>query len=165
MADQLTTCGDGDCIAYTTFEHTNLDITPSSEPSTPSYGYADTTDPAPADLFDTVATVTATVTNTGTVTGAEVVQLYVTLPSLDSVPSTPKRQLRAFAKTKPLAPGESEVVSLGLRRKDVSYWDVARQEFVVPASPGGEGTEVAIGIGIMVGASSRDERLRDVLVL
>ena len=75
-------------------------------------------------------------------------QLYVSLPS--NLPPTPRRQLRGFAKTKPLKPGASEKVSIEVRRKDISYWDVGKQEFVLP---GGE------KIGIMIGASSRNVKL------
>ena len=135
----------------------------------PLYGYTDIASSATDDdLFSTIATITATIINTGNATGAEVVQLYVSLPSdMSDIPPTPKRQLRAFAKTKSLSPGESEVVSLELRRKDVSYWDVARQAFVVPTLSGEKNSEyaVGIGIGITVGASSRDARLTGMLVL
>ena len=57
------------------------------------------------------------------------------------------------------------MVSLELRRKDVSYWDVARQAFVVPTLSGEKNSEYAVGIGITVGASSRDARLTGMLVL
>lgn len=98
------------------------------------------------DLFDDVAEVTATIINTGEVAGAEVAQLYITLPA--SAPATPPKQLRGFAKLK-LAAGESGTVTFPLRRKDLSYWDVTSQNWIVP-----QGT-----IGVKVGASSRDIRL------
>jgi beta-glucosidase len=93
-----------------------------------------------------VATVTASVTNSGEVEGAEVAQLYITLPS--AAPSTPPKQLRGFAKLK-LEPGASGVATFNLRRRDLSYWDVGRAQWVVP-----EGEFV-----VSVGASSRDVRL------
>jgi beta-glucosidase len=80
------------------------------------------------------------------VAGAEVAQLYVTLPS--SVSGLPPKQLRGFAKLK-LEAGKSGVVSFKLRRRDLSFWDVGRQGWVVPT---GE-------VQVAVGASSRDLRL------
>jgi len=90
--------------------------------------------------------VTARVANSGGVDGAEVAQLYVSLPA--SAPATPPRQLRGFAKLK-LAPGASGTATFHLRRRDLSYWDTARQNWVVPAG----------SFGVSVGASSRDIRL------
>lgn len=97
-----------------------------------------------ADLFETVATVTVTVANSGAVTGAEVAQLYVGYPS--SVTAPPK-QLRGFEKL-PLAAGASGTATFALRRRDLSYWDVSQQNWVVPSG----------AFTISVGASSRDIR-------
>ncbi|KAF2205249.1 hypothetical protein GQ43DRAFT_446133 [Delitschia confertaspora ATCC 74209] len=99
-----------------------------------------------ADLYDTVATVTAKITNSGAVTGAEVAQLYIGLPS--SAPASPPKQLRGFNKLS-LAAGTSGTASFALRRKDLSYWDSGRAQWVVPS---GE-------FAVYVGASSRDIRL------
>jgi beta-glucosidase len=99
-----------------------------------------------SSLYDTVATVTAEIKNTGSVTGAEVAQLYIGLPS--SAPTSPSKQLRGFQKIL-LQPGESGTVTFDLKRKDLSYWDVGKQQWIMP-----EGTFKAY-----VGASSRDIRL------
>lgn len=104
------------------------------------------------DLFAEVATVTATITNTGAVTAAEVAQLYLSLPV--GAPAAPPRQLRSFAKVS-LAAGASSRVTFGLRRRDLSHWDVATQNWNVPAG----------AFGISVGASSRDIRLTSSLVV
>lgn len=93
-----------------------------------------------------MATVTATITNSGGVEGAEVAQLYLTLPS--GAPAAPPKQLRGFDKLK-LAPGQSATATFYLRRKDLSYWDVRTQNWIVPSG----------NFGISVGASSRDIRL------
>jgi len=97
-------------------------------------------------LFETVATVTAVVKNTGSVTGAEVAQLYIGLPS--SAPETPAKQLRGFQKIS-LAPGASGKVTFDIRRRDLSYWDVVSQKWVTPKGK----------FKVYVGASSRDIRL------
>lgn len=97
------------------------------------------------ELWDVVALVKATVENTGDVSGAEVAQLYVTIPFAD----TPIRQLRGFKRLGPLAPGESRQAVFVLTRRDLSVWDVAAQQWRLPR---GE-------FDFFVGASSRDLRL------
>ena len=63
-------------------------------------------------------TATVQVTNTGKVAGREVVELYVTAPA--GALEKPLRELKAFAKTKLLAPGESETLTF-----QVSAYDLA----------------------------------------
>ncbi|GAA6000823.1 hypothetical protein JCM10207_004676 [Rhodosporidiobolus poonsookiae] len=94
-------------------------------------------------LYDTAFTVKATVKNTGSVTGAEVAQLYLSFP--DSTPrQMPVRSLRGFSKPS-LKAGESKTVSFELRNKDLAYYDVVLGGWRVPA---GEFT-------VSVGSSSR----------
>ena len=66
-------------------------------------------------------TVTATVTNTGNFPGKEVVQVYVSCPEgkLDK----PYQDLAAFGKTKELAPGEAEQLSVTFSMKDLASYD------------------------------------------
>lgn len=75
--------------------------------------------------------VTATVTNRGTVTGEEVVQLYIH----DRVASRvrPVRELKAFRKIL-LAPGASEEVSFELERRDLAF--THRDGLTFEAEPG-----------------------------
>lgn len=91
---------------------------------------------------------TAKITNSGDVAGAEVAQLYIGLPS--GAPEAPPKQLRGFAKLA-LEAGASDTATFNLRRKDLSYWDVARQNWVVPTG----------SFAVSVGASSRDIKLED----
>lgn len=129
--------------AYTNFTYSALSITANARPGAAT---GETGPGGRTDLFENVATITATVTNTGPVAGAEVAQLYISLPP--GAPDSPPRQLRGFDKL-PLAPGASGSATFNLRRKDLSYWDVASQNWVVPSG----------SFGVSVGASSRDLRL------
>lgn len=73
-----------------------------------TFAYSKPVVKATADGF----TATITVTNTGKVAGKEAVQLYVTAPAggLDK----PALELKAFAKTKELAPGESQTLTMNV---------------------------------------------------
>ncbi|KAJ9137471.1 Beta-glucosidase cel3A [Pleurostoma richardsiae] len=130
-------------LSYTNFTYSDIAVTTTAK-SGPATGAV--APGGPADLYETVATVTVRVTNSGAVSGAEVAQLYITLPS--SAPSSPPKQLRSFVKL-PLEAGASGTATFNLRRKDLSYWNVAGQNWVVPAG----------SFGVSVGASSRDIRL------
>lgn len=129
--------------AYTRFNFSNLAINIDAT-SGPTSGAVDVG--GAADLYDSVGTISATVTNVGSVSGAEVAQLYLGFPS--SAPETPPKQLRGFQKL-PLAGGADGVAEFELTRRDISYWDVGQQKWVVP-----EGS-----FQVYVGASSRDIRL------
>lgn len=95
-------------------------------------------------LWETVYNVTVEVSNTGDVAGAAVPQLYLTFP--DSTPSgTPPKQLRGFDKVF-LEAGESKTVAFELMRRDMSYWDVVAQDWVIPTG----------AFKVSVGFSSRD---------
>ncbi len=130
-------------LAYTNFTYSAISVTGTAK-SGPAAG--EVASGGRADLFDTAATVTYSITNSGSVTGAEVPQLYITLPS--SAPATPPKQLRGFQKLS-LAAGASGVATFNLRRRDISYWDVKSQNWVVPSG----------SFVISVGASSKDIRL------
>lgn len=68
------------------------------------------------------------VTNTGSVAGREVIQLYVTTPAgtLDK----PERELKAFAKTVELAPGEFQTVQMTYTAYDLASFDESTSSFV-----------------------------------
>ena len=121
----------GHGLSYTNFEYADL--------TTTLTGNAED---------DTLAVaVTCTVTNTGQRAGKEVVQLYVTDP--DSSVARPPRELKGFAKTATLAPGEGQTVTFRLQSRDLSYWSVRQHRWVL------EGGTFRLGVG----ASSRDLRL------
>lgn len=82
------------------------------------------------------------VKNTGQRDGKEVVQLYVAAPNA-SAANKPEKELKAFAKTRLLKPGESETLTLSVHTEDLasfdasaSAWKVAEgdYQFVVAAS-------------------------------
>ena len=78
------------------------------------YGLSYTTFAVKADsvaLHGQKIAVKATVTNTGSCAGKEVVQVYVSAPE-GSLPEKPYQELAAFAKTKELASGESQALEL-----------------------------------------------------
>ena len=65
------------------------------------------------------ATVSATVTNTGSRAGADVAQLYVTDPA---AAGEPPRQLEGFARVS-LQPGASQTVQFPLTQRNLQYWN------------------------------------------
>lgn len=97
-----------------------------------------------ADLWDEVVSVSIDITNSGTVAGHEVAQLYVSYPE---AADQPVRQLRGFERVL-LGSGASATVDFSIRRRDLSHWDVVAQQWKLE---GGVYT-------FSVGASSRDLR-------
>ena len=111
-------------LSYTSFEYGNMD----------------------AVLKNDTLHVTLSVKNTGTQAGKEVVQLYVSKPN--SAIDRPVQELKAFGKTRQLAPGETESLTLDIPLADLSYWD-----------EGSNGWKLENGLyTVKAGASSRDIR-------
>lgn len=75
--------------------------------------------------------VTLRVTNTGTRPGKEVVELYTAAPEGGVV--KPVRELRAFAKSRELQPGESQTVTLEFAIDDLASFDEEASAFVTQA--------------------------------
>lgn len=71
------------------------------------------------------------VKNTGDVSGKETIQVYHTSP--ESAVMRPSLELSAYAKTKLLAPGEEEVLSISFKISDMAYFDEESASFVLDA--------------------------------
>ncbi|MBQ6253572.1 MAG: glycoside hydrolase family 3 C-terminal domain-containing protein [Bacteroidales bacterium] len=84
-----------------------------------SFGYSKPVVKASADGF----TASVTVTNTGTVAGKEVVEVYVSAPSGGM--EKPVRELKAFGKTRLLSPGESQTLSFSVPAYDLASFNEA----------------------------------------
>jgi beta-glucosidase len=75
------------------------------------------------------ATVTATVTNTGSREGADVAQLYVTDPAASG---EPPKQLEGFARVD-LTPGQSKTVTFQLTQASLQYWNASSSAWATSA--------------------------------
>ena len=115
-------------LSYTTFEYSDLKLS--------------------STRFSSKLKVTVTVKNTGKVAGKEVAQLYLAAPSTKI--EKPVHELKGFAKTKLLKPGESQQLSFELdERALASFWSG------ISAWVADEGD-----YHIRIGASSKDIRLK-----
>ncbi|MBD5523564.1 MAG: glycosyl hydrolase [Lachnospiraceae bacterium] len=112
-------------LSYTTFDYSNLTVDKEEMKDT-----------------DTLR-VTVDVTNTGSVAGKEVVQLYVA--DRESTVIRPVKELRDFAKVE-LTPGETKTVTFTLDKRAFAYYSVRIHDWHVET---GE-------FDIMIGKSSRD---------
>ena len=74
-------------------------------------------------------TISATVKNTGKVSGKEVVQIYVSLPG--GILEKEARRLCAYTKTSELKPGESEKVSLVIDMDQLTSYDEKRAAWIL----------------------------------
>ncbi|KAJ7621338.1 beta-glucosidase [Roridomyces roridus] len=128
----------GHGLSYTTFEFSNLKLSaPSVSPSTGEFSL----------------TVSMDVTNTGSVAGAEVAQIYISLPRTSELTHVPL-QLKGFSKVL-LEPGQTASASVELDKYAVSYWDdrfstwvVEKGEYGVKVGAGSDrlGLEAVFGV-------------------
>ena len=90
--------------------------------------------------------VSVKVTNTGKIPGKDVVELYVAAPQgeLDK----PVKELKAYAKTRELQPGESQIVTLKVKNSELASYDESASAWVTDAGH----------YDFMLGSSSRDIR-------
>lgn len=111
------------------------------------YGLSYTTfsynDVKAADNGSNVA-VSVTVTNTGNRPGKEVAEVYVTAPK--GAIEKPAQELKAFAKTRTLQPGESQTLTMNIDKADLASFNTKQSAWVAD-----KGTYT-----FKVGASSRD---------
>ncbi len=120
-------------LSYTTFKFANLKV------------------PASAKSGSTVD-VSFDLTNTGSVAGAEVAELYVSDPSAQV--DRPERELKGFQKVR-LDPGQTKTVTISLDARSFSYWDESAQKwiidpgkFVVRVGDSSENTSLAADIDL-----------------
>lgn len=108
----------GHGLTYTSFSYSGLTVTPETG-------------------NDNVVTVSATLNNSGTRTGTEIVQLYMR----DSVASRvrPMRELKKYRRVT-LQPGQSETISFSLNREELGFYDETGKRMVEPG-------EFLFGIG------------------
>jgi beta-glucosidase len=113
-------------LSYTSFEYSGLSLNSRS--------------------FSGKITASVRVKNSGKVAGKEVVQLYVSAPS----PKLPKPvlELKGFAKTRLLNPGESQTIQFDMDARSLASFDAASSSWIAEAGK----------YMVKVGASSRDIR-------
>ena len=138
------TYSEGIFVGYRWFEHNTI------APTFPfGYGLSYTTfeygDPKVAGSVEKGLKITVPVTNTGSVAGAEIVQVYVSAP--ESFVERPVKELKGFGKIF-LEPGQTGDVTVTLDKAAISYFDAAKHDWVAE-----KGTYKAL-----VGASSSDIR-------
>ncbi len=97
-------------LSYTTFEYSDLKITPPDENAN--------------------VTVSLTIKNNGSVKGKEIAQIYVLPPETGIIRS--KIELKGFVKAE-LEPGESKQLSVTLNSRSFSVYSPEQKSFVIPA--------------------------------
>ena len=115
-------------MSYTKFDYSNLKLS--------------------SNNFSNNIKVTVTVKNTGKVAGKEVVQLYLKAPSNEI--EKPEKELKGFAKTKLLKPGESQQLSFDLDKRSLASFWTGISSWVADKG----------GYEVRIGASSKDIRLK-----
>ena len=114
-------------LSYTKFAYGNLKLSSTS--------------------FNQKLSATVTITNTGNTPGKEVVQLYLSAPkgTLDK----PSEELKGFAKTSLLQPGESQTLAFTINPKDLASFHTDKSAWVADAGQ----------YEVKIGASSEDIKL------
>ena len=84
-----------------------------------------------AQEMDKSIQVKVSITNTGSVAGKEVAELYITAPAIKL--DKPSSELKAFAKTKILEPGESQELSFTLSPADLASFSTPASSWIAEA--------------------------------
>ena len=102
----------GHGMSYTSFAYSNLKLS--------------------SETMDDTSTLTVSldVTNTGSMAGKEVVQLYVS--DLNGTAGRPVKELKGFQKVH-LLPGETKAVTLDINARDLSYWNEDLGDWYAPS--------------------------------
>lgn len=136
-------------LTYTEFSYSNLEIDLLSDANTQYTPPGNEIDEGGLpSLWEIIATVNCTVSNTGSVAAKEVAQLYL------GIPGGPAKVLRGFEKEL-IKPGDSTSFTFELTRRDLSTWDVVMQAWGLQK---GE-------YGVFVGKSVEDIQLRGTLLI
>lgn len=114
--------------SYTQFSYSDLDLGSSN--------------------FDGKLKVSVKITNSGKKAGKEVVQLYISAPAQNL--DKPTLELKSFAKTALLKPGESEILKFTLKPRDLASFVETKNAWIAE-----EGKYV-----VKIGASSKDIRTK-----
>ncbi|WP_433975661.1 glycoside hydrolase family 3 C-terminal domain-containing protein [Tunturiibacter lichenicola] len=115
-------------LSYSTFAYANLKIS------------------SPILTKDGTLTVSVDVTNTGTMVGDEVVQLYVKHPR--SKVDRPNQELKGFQRVT-INPGERKTVLIPLKASALAIWNEKHAELEVESEP----------LDVLIGSSSKDIKL------
>lgn len=138
-------------LSYTAFSYGNLTIDRNTDADFSSYPSKDVKiiQGGHPHLYSDLYRASVTITNTGKVAGHEVMQLYL------GVPNAPQKQLRGFERVGLLQPGESKKVEFVLQRRDLSIWNVEKQDWELQKGR----------YSLWVGASSRDLRVQGEIIV
>jgi beta-glucosidase len=115
-------------LSYTTFEYSDLKLS--------------------SKKFSNKITASVSITNNGQAAGKEAVQLYLSTPA--KTMEKPAKELKGFAKTKLLQPGETQALTFELDARALASFDENASAWVAE-----KGTYT-----VRIGASSRDIKLK-----
>lgn len=129
-------------LSYTTFDYSNLVITIDGAPMASGQKVKDSSK----------IQISVDITNSGTLAGAEIVQLYVKNPIVYEI--RPEQELRNFTKVK-LNPGETKTVTMDLDARAFAYYETKISDWYVENGD----------YDILIGASSRDIKLSQAITM